>query len=113
METLGKQINQNSQQYQLLNLEVTTLLKYLSNHWRLLDLSLIKCGVELDLLLTKDRVLITTKDFKITNTRPYVLIVTLSRNNSIKALENLNLGFKRTIPWNKYKSEVTTFKSFD
>ena len=113
METLGKQINQNSQQYQLLNLEVTTWLKYLSNHWRLLDLPLIKCGVELDLLLTKDRVLITTKDFKITNTRPYVLIVTLSRNNSIKALENLNLGFKRTIPWNKYKSEVTTFKSFD
>ena len=112
METLGKQINQNSQQYQLLNLEVTTWLKYLSNHWRLLDLPLIKCGVELDLLLTKDRVLITTKDFKITNTRPYVQ-ETLSRNNSIKTLENLNLGFKRTIPWNKYKSEVTTFKSFD
>ena len=62
LEVLGTQINQNNHQYQLLNVEVITSLKYLSNPQRLLDFCLIKCEVELDSLSTKDCVLIATKN---------------------------------------------------
>ena len=32
----------------------------------------------------------------------------MSINDNIKFLENIKQGFKRTISWNKYKSEITT-----
>ena len=44
----------------------------------------------------------------ITSTKLYVLVVTLSINDNIKILENLKQGFKRTISWNKYGSEIKT-----
>ena len=37
----------------------------------------------------------------------YVLVVTLSKENDIKLLEKLKSGFKRTIKWNKYRSQMT------
>ena len=37
----------------------------------------------------------------------YVQVVTLSINGSIIFLENSKQGFKRTIYWNKYISEIT------
>ena len=45
-----------------LNIEVAIPLKYLSNFWRLLDLPLINCEIELDLSWTKDCVLIEHHD---------------------------------------------------
>ena len=45
--------------------------------------------------------------FKITDTKLYVPVVTLSRENDIKLLEQLKSGFKRTIKWNKYRSQMT------
>ena len=45
--------------------------------------------------------------FKITDTKLYVLVVTLSKENEIKLLEQLQLGFKRTIKWNKYWSQIS------
>ena len=36
----------------------------------------------------------------------YVLVVTLSKEDDIKLLEQLKSGFKRTIKWNKYRSQV-------
>ena len=45
--------------------------------------------------------------FKITDTKLYVLVVTLSKENDIKLLEQLKSGFKRTIKWNKYRSQMT------
>ena len=44
----------------------------------------------------------------ITGTKLYVPAVTLSINDNIKFLENIKQGFKRTISWNKYRSEITT-----
>ena len=41
--------------------------------------------------------------FKITDTKLYVLVVTLSKENNIKLVEQLKSGFKRTIKWNKYR----------
>ena len=44
--------------------------------------------------------------FKIKNTKLYVPLVNLSTENDNKLLEQLKTGFKRTIRWNKYKSEM-------
>ena len=45
--------------------------------------------------------------FKITDTKLYVPVVTLSKENDTKLLEQLKSGFKRTIKWNKYISQMT------
>ena len=45
--------------------------------------------------------------FKITDTKLYVLVVTLSKENDTKLLEKLKSGFKRTMKWNKYRSKMT------
>ena len=47
--------------------------------------------------------------FQITDTKLYVLVVTLSKENEIKPLEQLKSGFKRTIKWNKYRSQMNTW----
>ena len=44
----------------------------------------------------------------ITSTKLHVPVVTLSINDNIKFLENIKQGIKRTIFWNKYRSEITT-----
>ena len=45
--------------------------------------------------------------FEIKDTKLYVPVVTLSKENDIKLLEQLKSGFKRTIKWNKYRSQIT------
>ena len=42
--------------------------------------------------------------FEIKDTKLYVPVVTLSKENDIKLIEQLKSGFKRTITWNKYRS---------
>ena len=44
----------------------------------------------------------------ITSTKLYVPVITLSIKDNIKFWENIKQGFKRTISWNKYRSEITT-----
>ena len=44
---------------------------------------------------------------QITDTKLYVPVVSLSKENDIKLLEQLKSGFKRTIKWNKYRSQMT------
>ena len=46
-------------------------------------------------------------EFKIKDTKLYVPVVTLSKENGIKLLEQLKSGFKRTTKWNKYRSQMT------
>ena len=45
--------------------------------------------------------------FKITDTKLYMPVLTLSKENDTKLLEQLKIGFKRTIKWNKYRSQMT------
>ena len=45
--------------------------------------------------------------FQITDTKLYVPVVTLSKENDAKLLEQLQTGFKRTIKWNKYRPKMT------
>ena len=74
------------------------------------------CEVELILTWSKNCVLTdmtaannppTRLEFQITDTKLHVQVVTLSKQNDKKLLEQLKSGFKRTVKWNKYKSQVT------
>ena len=103
--------------------EIVVPLKYLSNFRRTSDMRLINYEIELVLTWFKNcvitsmekRVIINTwRDysptsaiFQITDTKLYVPVVTLSRENDKKLLEQLKSGFKRTIKWNKSRSQVT------
>ena len=49
--------------------------------------------------------------FKITSTKLYVPIVTLSTKDNVNLTKQLNEGFKRSFYWNEYKSKVETKKA--
>ena len=49
----------------------------------------------------------TNSTFKITDTKLYFPLVTLSNEDYSKLLEQLKTGFNRTIKWNKYMSEMS------
>ena len=96
--------------------KIVVPLKYLSNSWRSLEMSLINCKVELSLKWIKNCVLTTAPfganpgatradnaTFKITDAKLYVRIVTLSAEDNTKLSKLLGEGFKRSIYWNKYK----------
>ena len=85
-------------------------LKYLSNFWRTLKKPL--PNFDFNLILTWSVVCVLSNDtkvttFAITDTKLYVLLLTLSTQDSTKLLRQLKSGFKRTINWNKYQSKVT------
>ena len=108
--------------------EIVVPLKYLSNFWRTLDIPLINCEINLILTWSENCVLTskatrnanpdvnpaitavnnpTNATFKITDTKLYVPVVTLSTENDKTVLKQIRTGFKRTIKWNKYRSEMT------
>ena len=86
-------------------------LKYLSNFWRTLEMSLINCEVKFIWTWSENCVIISTNvanqnpTFTITETNLYVPVVTLSTQDNAKLLPQLKSGFKRTISWNKYLSK--------
>ena len=84
-------------------------LKYLSNFWRTLEMSLINCEVKLINLTWSSTCVITNSTgagrFAITDTKYYVPVVTLSTQENTKLLQQLKSGFKRVISWNKYSSK--------
>ena len=49
----------------------------------------------------------TALEFQITDTKMYVPVIALSTENGKKHLEQLKSGFKRTVEWNKYRSQMT------
>ena len=50
----------------------------------------------------------TSASLQINNARLYVPVVTLSINDTIKFLKTIKQTFKRKLPWNKNRSEITT-----
>ena len=63
---------------------------------------LINCEVNLDLAWSRDCVITNSTGagkFVITETKPYVPVVTLSTQDNVKLLQQLKSGFKRTINW--------------
>ena len=49
----------------------------------------------------------TSAKFKIADTKLYVPVITLSTKDDNNFLQQSKLGFKSTIIWNKYRSEMT------
>ena len=110
--------------------EIVVSLKHLSNFWRNLDMTLITCEITIVLTWSGNSVLNniityaavatqggnpekpvtrapTKATLKITDTKLYVPIVTLSTEDDNKLLEKLKADFKRAIKWNIYRSEMT------
>ena len=93
------------------DVEIMVPLKYLSNFWRTLEMPLINCEFNLILTWSSRCVLIATNiqnqaaTFEITDTKPYVPVVTLSTQENTKFFQQLKSGFKRVINWNKYLSK--------
>ena len=96
--------------------EIVIPLKHLSNFWRNLNIPLINSEVEIILTWSKNFVLAditvannapTGLEFHIKDTKLYVPLVTLSKENDIKLLEQLKSGFERTINQNKYRSQIS------
>ena len=87
-------------------------LKYFSNFWKTLEMPLINCEVNLILAWSKDCVITNSTGegkFAITETKLYVPVVTLSTKDNEKLLQQLKLGFKKTMSWNKCESSIKTF----
>ena len=94
------------------DVEIVVLLKYLSNFYRTLEMPLINCEVNLILTWSSTCVINDSKGvekFSITDTKLYVPVVTLSKQDNAKFLPQLKSGFKRTINWNKYQSNPKTY----
>ena len=106
--------------------EIVVPLKHLSNFWRTLNIPLINYVIELILSWSKNCALadmtvkaagnnndlhaivpLTGLEFQITDIKLYVPVVTLSKENDTKLLEQLKSEFKRTVKWNKYRSQMT------
>ena len=111
------------------DVKIAIPLKYLGNFWRSLDIPLINCEITLILSWYKECVLVgralrnapdpqlnppiaaiespTSARFEITDCKLYVPVVTLSAKNDNKLLEQLKSGFRRSIKWNKYMSQMS------
>ena len=103
--------------------EIAVPLKYLSNFWSASKIPLINCEVSLILTWSKECVITsmeikvitntrrdtspTNATFEIKDTKLYVPVITLSTEIDKTFLEKLRAGLKRTIKWNKYRSEMT------
>ena len=82
------------------NVEIAVPLKCLSNFWRTLEMPLIYCEVNLILTWSKDCVISSATgeaEFKITDTKLYVTVVTLLTQDNAKLLQQLNLVLKEQL----------------
>ena len=59
-------------------------------------------------VLDREATLTTRSTFQISNAKLYVPVVTLSINNNIKFLEHVKQGLRKTISWDKCRSDITT-----
>ena len=102
------QANPDAARVGRLNVKVVVSLKYLSNFFRSLKMSLINCKIKLNLTWKKECVLSTAADdavFIINDRKLYVPVVTLSKEDNKDFIEQQNKGFQRSIYWNEYKTK--------
>ena len=94
------------------NVEIVVPLKSLSNFWRAFEMPLINCEVNHILRLPSTCVITSStgeRKSKITDTKLYVHVVTLSTQDNAKLLQQLKSGFRKTINWNKYQSDTKAY----
>ena len=105
--------------------KIAVPLKHLGNFWNSLNIPTVNFEVSLALswsatcVITsmEKRILVagqpnrgnspTNATFKVIDTKLHIPAVTLSVENDNKLLEQLKAGFKKTIKWNKYRSEIS------
>ena len=90
------------------SVNVVVPLKYLSNFFRSLEMPLINCKIKLNLTWKKECVLSNQAGdavFIINDTKMYVPVVTLSKEDNKDFIEQQNKGFQRSIYWNEYKTK--------
>ena len=86
--------------------KIAPSLKYLSNFWKTLEISLSKCKFNLIVTWSEDFVIFSTTGetkFLVIDTKLYVPVVTLSTQDNIKLLKQLESGFETKSNWNKYQ----------
>ena len=91
-----------------INVKFVVPLKYLSNFFRSLEMPLINCKIKLNLTWKKECVLSTDDGnavFLINDTKMYVPVVTLSKEDNKDFIKQQNKGFQRSIYWNEYKTK--------
>ena len=91
-----------------INVKVVVPLKYLSNFFRSLEMPLINCKIKLNLTWEKECVLSTDDGnavFIINDTKMYLPVVTLSKEDNKDFTDQQNKGFQRSIYWNQYKTK--------
>ena len=108
--------------------EIAVPLKHQGSFWSSLNIPLINCEVSLALSWSAKCVITSMEKrlvravqggnpavygdspeiaaFKIKDCKLYVPVFTLSAENDNKLLQQLKTGFKRTMKWNKYRSEM-------
>ena len=98
------------------NVKIVVPLKYLCNFFRSLEMPLINSKIKLNLTWKKECVLSTNNDvaalnlgnnpvFIVNNTKLYVPVVTLSKEDNKDFTEQQNKGFQRSFYWNEYKTK--------
>ena len=90
------------------SVKVVVPLKYLSNFFRSLEMPLINCKIKLNLTWKKECVLSNQAGdavFIINDTKMYVPVVTLSKEDNKDFIEQQNKGFQRSIYWNEHKTK--------
>ena len=117
---LGKATDADGNDRSLKNTKIVVPLKYLSNFFRLLEMPLINCKINLELNWNNNCVMYGADTyaggdnannrettFKITSTKLYAPIVTLSTKDLTK---QLNEEFKRSVYWNEVKNRNKKFR---
>ena len=116
---LGKATDADGNDRSLKNTKILASLKYLSNFFRSLEIPLINCKIHLELNWNNNCVMygadtyvvvnnVNNREttFKITSTKFYVPIVTLSTKDIVNLTKQLNEGFKISVYSNEYKSKI-------
>ena len=107
---LGKVTDADGNDRSLKNAKIVVPLKYLPNFFRSLEMPLINCKIHLELNWNNNCVMYDADTyaggdntynrettFKITSTKMYVPIVTLSTKGNVNLPKQLNKGFKRSV----------------
>ena len=110
---LGKATDADGNDRSLRNTKIVVPLKYLSDFFRSLEMSLINCKIHLELNWNNNCVICSANTyaggdnannsettFKITSTKLYAPIVTLSTKGNVNLTKQLNEVFKRSVYWN-------------
>ena len=91
-----------------INVKVVIPLKFSSNFFRSLEMPLSNCKIKLNLTWKEECVLSTDAGnavFIINDTKMYVPVVTLSKEDNKDFIEQQNKGFQRSIYWNEFNTK--------